>query len=233
MEIAELMTIVRSDYLDDEASGYLWSDAFLLRSFAEAERQACLRSNLIYDDAMITTLAAGTASYTLSSKLTSIERVYLSNGTVCTHKSMESLDYGYPTWRTDTYIGDNAVNFCVKGRKLRLSPSPSVDDVALTLTIEGYRLPLESTVDAGYEPEIPEAYHHDLIYWVLHEAYKKQDADTYGQEKTNDYLNRFNMTFGLPLSAGALANRLEQPKTLSFTPAAYVSHAVEDEDEDW
>jgi len=49
MQIADLITIARQDYLYDVAQPYRWSDEFLCRSFLEAERQSCNRWNLIFD----------------------------------------------------------------------------------------------------------------------------------------------------------------------------------------
>jgi hypothetical protein len=50
MIASDLITILREDFLYDVAQPYRWSDAFLLRSLIEAERQAASRWNLIFDN---------------------------------------------------------------------------------------------------------------------------------------------------------------------------------------
>ena len=39
MDIADLITSVRTDYLDDSIAGELWDNNFMFRAFTEAQRQ--------------------------------------------------------------------------------------------------------------------------------------------------------------------------------------------------
>lgn len=280
MNVADLITILREDYLDDEASGNLWSDAFLLRALAEAEKQACNRCDMLYDDSTVAItqipLKDGTSSYTMSSKITAIERIEF-NGREVTGKSKQELDRSNPNWRSLTGIVGVDVNYTVNGRNIRFTPAPigSKDAIFVqadvptgniavgdtwwdtdraklyrhngttwvatptatlrTVYLEVYRLPYETQIDESYEFEIPEEYHHDLIYWALHEAYKKQDADTFDQEKADYYLARFDQTFGKPVSAGVRMRQLQGNKVTTVRPSAYVRprHSASYDDDEW
>lgn len=275
MNIGELMDIVRADYLDDANSGHLWPDTFLLRSFREAERQACNRANLLFDDStrQLTQikLLDGKASYPLSQKVNVIQYVGL-GGVQIHQKSEEELNRKFPAWRTLTGLTKACPWFLVRGRNIRFVPTPtasqdatfvqdgvplggvdalgdavpllagdtwyntatavlSVFDGAVwtanpnavlgVVQLEIFRAPLVECVDESYEPEIPEAYHRDLIYWVLHEAYKKQDGDTFNQERADYFLARFTQVFGDYVPAKVRLNQLEQDNSLTVRPAAY------------
>lgn len=279
MNVADLITILREDYLDDEASGYLWSDAFLLRALAEAEKQACNRCDMLYDDSSTEVqinLKHNVASYTLSPKITAIERVEFNSREVI-GKSKQELDRSNPSWRSLTGIVGVDVNYVINGRNIRFTPVPhgskdaifvqadtptanvdtgdtwwDTDSATLyryngtgwvvspnatlrTVYMECYRLPYETQIDEDYEFEIPEEYHHDLIYWALHEAYKKQDADTFDQEKADYYLARFDQTFGKPVSAGVRMHSLQGNKVLTARPHAYVRPvtSADSDDDEW
>ena len=106
MQIKDLIETVRCDYLEDtNQEKYLWSDHSLLRKFTEAERQACNRGNLIYDDSTPQytqiKLVDGKASYGFDHKLTVIDKIFI-NGLEVEKKSKDELDRTNPTWRTDS-----------------------------------------------------------------------------------------------------------------------------------
>ncbi len=77
--------------------------------------------------------------------------------------------------------------------KLRLVRIPEADDTLL-LVVE--RLPLEvleTEVDDDPVPqlEIRRDYHLDLLLWMKHLAYSKQDADTFDKERAADMADMF------------------------------------------
>ena len=274
MNISQLIEIVRTDYLDDNARK-LWSDDFFLRAFLEAERQASSRSKLIYDDSSSEytsiPLTDGKYSYTLSQKINWIEYLGI-DGVEVKVKSKRELDRTVPTWRTLRGIKGNPVNAIIRGRQLRLSPYPdaSLDatyiqsdtpssastgetwydstnellyvyssgwtlspNAALgTLSLECFRGPEVDSINLSYEPEIPAEFHRDLIYWVLHEAYKKQDSDSFDQERGDYYLARFVEIFGRLVPAEVRLNLLEEDKSLILRPIAYTAtQTIDDSDE--
>lgn len=223
MNRLELIRKVREDYLDDVSDnpdqsdeGLNWSDSFLARALAEAEFEACRRTDLIYDDstAAVTqiTLVSGTAGYTLSSKITKIENVVY-NDAPLEHKTEEGLaaENG-ADWRADT--GEPA-SYIIKGKTIRFYPVPTDDEATDIVYLEVYRLPLKSFVDA---PEIPEEYHEDLCSYAAHLAWKRRDEDTYDPKKVVEMMMEFNEAFGPPVNARVREHQKRSPKTLRFRP---------------
>jgi len=225
MFISTLIDTVRQDYTrDNNSDKFAWDDKSLFRKFTEAEKQACNRANLIYDDSNTEytqiTLVSGQASYSLSPKLTVIENIIF-DGNVIVKKTKEEIDRLTPTWRTDTTLTGNVIYAIVSGRTIRFNRVPDATDAGKIIYLEVYRLP---DVDISYlaqEPEIPEEHHRDLIYWVLHECYKKQDLDAFDKEEPDYNLSRFNQIFGEPVSAKVRQHQLENPKSTLIRPVSY------------
>lgn len=237
MNIGQLITTVRTDYLDDSVSGYLWDDAFMYRSFTEAERQACNRQFLIFDDSTSAyteiTLASGTTTYDVSQKVNKIEAVIFDD-VQADRVSKHEIERTTPTWRSLTGMTGKPIQYVMRGHKIRFIPSPDADDDGKTVYMEVFRLPAADVTASDYVPEIPEEYHRDLIYWVLHEAYKKQDADTFQQEKADYYLARFTEVFGEYIPAEVRLNQMEQDRSLTLRPVAYTTKLTQtSDDDDW
>lgn len=236
MRVKDILDTARYDYLDDsESARFEWDDSSMLRKINEAQRQACNRANLLFDDSSTEhakiTLVNGRVSYALSSKLTVIEKVIF-DGNVLEKRTPEQLDAEQPTWRTDTGMTDKAVYYMIRGRKIRFSRIPDATDAGKVISLEVYRLPDADIVSTYEEPEIPEENHLDLIYYVLHLCYKKQDADTFNQERSDYYLARFTEIFGPYVSAKVRQHQFESPVVMSFIPKAYNGASAE-ETEDW
>ncbi len=237
MLVSELITSVREDYLDDkaDATNYLWPDKAMLRYFTEAERQACNRANLIYDDSTTAytriTLVSGQSSYAIDPKVTVIENIIF-DGKYITKKTKEDMDVLSPTWRTDSGMAGKTIYAVISGRKLRVSPVPDATDAGGYIYLEVYRLPDSSITYTHQEPEIPEENHRDLIYWVLHECYKKQDADTFNQERSDSFLARFNQIFGQPVSVLVRQHQFESPRSLILAPSSYTKTVDSGVDDD-
>ena len=233
MEISDLITIIREDYLDDTFSGwesatdlekedqFLWSDKALFRYLTEAQRQACNRSDFLFDDSTFyVTLVAGSPSYSISASITRIEQVSLYGKTVA-HKSKIQLESEHPGWRTDSGISGKAASYVIRGRKLRIYPIPDAVDAGEIISLDTYRLPLESIISTSDELEIPEEYHRDLIWWVLHEAFSKQDADSYDKDKSLRYLAQFDQVFGPVIDSRVRLHQLQEDKYAQFTAIDY------------
>ena len=226
MLIKDLITTVREDYLHDiNEDAYLWSDKRLMRAFTEAERQVCNRGDYIYDDTTPQytkiTLVSGQASYSIDPKVTVIENIIF-DGDLIERKSKPDMDVLQPTWRTDTTMTGNVIYAIISGRKIRFNRIPDADDDGLFVYLEVYRLPESDITNSYQSPEIPEENHRDLIYWVLHECYKKNDADGMNLEKSDYFLARFNEIFGVPVSAKVRQHQLENPRSLTIRPSPYI-----------
>ena len=230
MNIGQLIDIVRFDYLDDNPDGdvkkYLWDDEFMFRAFTEAERQACNRQNLLFEDSVDEytkiNLVDGKSTYDIPQKVTCIEYVGFED-TVISRQSKHEVERNNPAWRTLTGMTGKVINYVVRGHKIRFIPSPDTDDAGKKVSLEIFRLPDLDLTNLSSVPEIPEEYHRDLIYWVLHEAYKKQDSDRFDQERSDYFLGRFSQVFGEYISAEVRLNQMQQRKSLHLRPQRYTS----------
>ena len=243
MEITDLITVLREDYLDDTFSGwetateaekndqFLWTDAFLLRSLTEAQRQACNRTDFLFDDSTFSvTLVSGNPSYNIDKRITFIDEVTF-DGAKVAHKSREEFQRLHPTWRVDTGMTDKSTEYIMRGHKLRIYPIPDAVDAGKLLTFDVYRLPLENISSTRDALEIPDEYHRDLIWWVLYEAYSKQDADGYDKTRAHQYLAQFEQAFGTYVPSGVRLNQMQENQSLTIRPVNYLTSA--DSDEDW
>ena len=222
MRVRDLVSIIREDYLNDvKAQKYLHSDASLLRKFSEAEKQACSRADLIFDSTTSEfsriTLVSGVSAYNFSSKIISIGDVVYT-GKVLEKRSRDGLDRDFPFWRTDAGLTNFDISYCISGRSIQLNRIPADVEAGTYLYLEVYRLPSVSLQDLNQEFEIPEEHQRSLIYWVLHECYKKQDSDIFDQDKSDYYLARFTQEFGRPISAIQRQHNLESTATSQIFP---------------
>lgn len=235
MLASELIAIVREDYLDDAIQPYKWSQAGLLRKLTEAERQACNRANLLYDDTTATltqiTLVDGQSTYSLSNTLTTIENIILDDKYII-KSTKETLDSILPSWRTDTGMTNKTCYAVIQGRTIKFIPEPDANDADKIVYLECYRLPVNAIEDADQEFEIPVEFHRDLIWWVLHECYRQQDSDMFNQEKSDYFLNKFNQIFGEPVSAKVRQHQFENPRSLTIRPVSYLAKKTT-VDDDW
>lgn len=229
MMIEELIEIVRTDYLDDTISKKLHDDNFMLRSFSEAQRQACNRWECLFDNTTdsITrfVIASDKDVYQLDRRILRIDRCLLNDKEI-EQRSIEEMDRTDPGWRLYTGLTNKQPLFVVRGRGLRLIPSPALADDGGELRIEVYRLPIvERFTDIHEIPEIPSEFHRDLIWWVLGEAYSKRDEDVLDEETgmrtSSRYFSRFEDVFGPYVSANTRKVQLEQPRSVVIRPEEY------------
>lgn len=246
MEISELITILREDYLDDTFSGwedasqverddqFLWSDKALLRYINEAQKQACNRTDFLFDDEeFIIALVAGSPSYSIDQKIISIEQVTFDDRITAKHRSKISFQTDNPGWRTDEGMEGKELSFIIRSRKLRIHPIPDASDAGKLLTLDTYRLPLDTITSASDELEIPEEFHRDLILWVLYEAYLKQDAETYDPKKSAGYLAQFNLKFGIPVPSEVRLNQLQEEGSSVIGPIDYMGASDDNSTNVW
>ena len=245
MNITDLITIIREDYLDDTFSGwqtatqtekddqFLWSDAALLRYINEAQRQACNRSNFLYSNSTFNiTLQSGINTYTISPKITQVDMIVYNNKPVV-HMSKDDFERTYPEWRTTTGIGTNDAIWLMRGRTLQIHPIPDAVDNGSILYIESYHLPLNDIVSDQDVLVIPEEYHRDLIWWVLYEAYSKQDADSYDKERGLGYLQKFEYVFGEYIPSEVRINQMQESNSMIMRPIDYMKGHRSYYDPDW
>ncbi|MCK5610044.1 hypothetical protein KAR91_49680, partial [Candidatus Pacearchaeota archaeon] len=83
--------------------------------------------------------------------------------------------------------------------------------------------PATGTITAAISdsPEIPEEYHMDLIEWICHLAYLKQDGETEELGRSDMYEAKFTQKFGPKLSAITESNRRRKPRNKSLRPKEF------------
>lgn len=71
MTTTELISLARTQFLDDSITPYKWSDTYLAQLLTLAQREACRRASLILDKTTQTSanVASGTATDTIANKL--------------------------------------------------------------------------------------------------------------------------------------------------------------------
>lgn len=218
MNLCQLVESVRNDCLDDKAKEYLWDDGFMLRSFTEAQRQACNRTNFIYDELQVT-LVENSAIYDVPPEITQIVNLVF-EGNVMDKASLASLDKWTPTWRTEAGMAGKTCRYAVMGNRIRFVPSPAAADGGLSVTIECYVQPSDVFTAMSNVPSIPEEFHRGLNNWVLYEALSKRDVDTF-DIKAKEYLTLFNMEFGEYVPGQVRQHQLENGLPLTLLPFNY------------
>lgn len=243
MTADELILICRTDYLAVDSAHFdgeddaTTSESFMIRSLNEAQRQACNRMNLIYDDtsaATSITLSDGTAVYSIDPKVVYVEDMRFDDLPVKL-VTKEEVDRLLPNWRTLTGMTGKCVYATRRDRNLRFIPAPDAGDDGKTVEIECWRMPLASEEMTALtdSPIISEQYHHDLVYWVLYQMFLRLsgvESKLYGMAQ--EYRRMFDEAFGNFISSEVRFNQDESPKILTLRPASYTGSSWRG-DTDW
>lgn len=200
MQLSELLSAWRLR-VHDLRPRYLWSDDEGKRFANEAVNEAAERAKLIFDatsDEVCRIVGrASVASYELHASLIELTCVRF-DGKTLTGTSRSALDQTRgTTWREATgapshYIAD------LEAHTLLLVGIPPE---AKTITLEGYRLPLEPMVANDDEPEIAEKHHYGLIEWMAALSYRKEDTETFDAKAADIADRNFTRIFGPKTSA--------------------------------
>lgn len=217
MTLKELIAELRSQ-LDDSAEPFLWSDAELTGYLNDAERQACERALLIYDDAPSAltklTLKTGRARYPINPLILSVERVVpelAANDRFICQRTLDWLDENLGRWQEQTGKPSHFVDLV---RTLLFVGIPSVDENVI-LTV--YRLPLEPMEGNDDEPEIQPQHHLRLMNWAMHRAYLKRDSDTFDKNRAALHDSLFAADFGMRDNANVMRlKRRKRDTTVRF-----------------
>lgn len=225
MTPAELIQILRADYLDDASDAvdpelvYRWSDSYLLREIATAQRQACYRQDLrhLFDDSTAEicqiTLVADQHAYALDSRILRIHQARLDDQPL-RHVTQARLEAERPAWRS----GSSGVpsEFFVTRRRLTLIPAPNDDLDGETLQLDVWREPLlapgmNDDIEWPHEPE-------QLAHWVAYRAFSRPDPDSIQSDLAQQHLLLFERAFGAEVPAQARAELLAYPNDLQLVP---------------
>ena len=199
MNLEQLIQQFRVDSDDTVTNPPLWADEWIAAWLTEAQAEAAIRGRLLYEAANAAVcqiaVAANTATHDLHKSL--FELVHLrfqatgaTTSSVVTIKAREELDRIRPGWRDETGTPRHAVQ---DDTRITLVPRP---EVAGTLHVEGYRVPLKALANDTDKPEIHEAHHRHLVHWALHRAFTKPDSETIDPTRAATAEAAFTRYFG-------------------------------------
>ena len=216
MNLEQLIQQFRVD-ADDLIEPHFWDAEWIAAWLTEAQAEAAVRGRLLYEAANAAVcqiaVAANTATHDLHKSL--FELVHLrfqatgaTTSSVVTIKAREELDRIRPGWRDETGTPRHAVQ---DDTRITLVPRP---ELAGTLHVEGYRVPLKALENDTDKPELNESHHRHLVHWALHRAFSKPDADGFDATRASSAEAAFTRYFGQrPDSDLRRATRSDVPQT--------------------
>lgn len=220
MTAAELLAIIRADYLDDALEPHNWSDAFLYREIGRAQQEACWRGDLRHffdtstSDICEVSVTAGIRAYALDPRILRIQTARLGT-VVLEHTTQAALDERAFNWRGATY--GSVSRFFINGRTLYFDYLPT----AATLYLEVWRSPLlvpsEIETEADEELEWTDS-QEDLAHWVAFRAYSRRDEDTHNQQAALEHRAMFDSVFGEEVKPRERLDLLRYPEYLDMGP---------------
>ena len=240
MNRAALIATFRRDVADEDEP-FLWGADDAQTYLDDAINEAADRARLLRDsttpEICEVTIAAGTHTYPLDSRILSVIRAKLDLGRrPLDLTSTVALDRGIGASSSDARVRSNygwtgtsyglawesltgtptriAIDAQASGWTARLVPAPTVSD---TLRLQVYRLPLDSLTEDDDEPEINSRLHIRLVDWMKHLAYSKQDTETRNDKKAEMFANLFTSAFGERIDANVRrAQRDRHPAVVAF-----------------
>ena len=216
MNLEQLTAQFRVD-ADDLTEPHFWAAEWIATWLTEAQAEAAIRKRLLYEASNPAVcqiaVAANAATHDLHKSL--FELVHLrfqatgaATSSVVTIKAREELDRIRPGWRDETGTPRYAVQ---DDTRITLVPRP---EVAGTLHVEGYRVPLKALENDTDKPELNESHHRHLVHWALHRAFSKPDAETIDPTRAATAEAAFTRYFGpRPDSDLRRATRSDVPQT--------------------
>ena len=198
MNLEQLTAQFRVD-ADDLTEPHFWEAEWIATWLTEAQAEAAIRKRLLYEASNPAVcqiaVAANAATHDLHKSL--FELVHLrfqatgaATSSVVTIKSREELDRIRPGWRDETGTPRYAVQ---DDTRITLVPRP---ELAGTLHVEGYRVPLKALASDTDKPELHEAHHRHLVHWALHRAFSKPDSETIDPQRAAAAEAAFTRYFG-------------------------------------
>ena len=198
MNLEQLTAQFRVD-ADDLTEPHFWEAEWIATWLTEAQAEATIRKRLLYEasNPAICQIAvlADTATHDLHKSL--FELVHLrfqatgaTTSSVVTIKAREELDRIRPGWRDETGTPRHAIQ---DDTRITLVPRP---ELAGTLHVEGYRVPLKALENDTDKPELHEAHHRHLVHWALHRAFTKPDSETIDPQRAATAEAAFTRYFG-------------------------------------
>lgn len=226
MNVSRLLEIIRIK-TDDALNGTSDADCLfktneLLYYINNAMREVTFRGGMLFKQTYNISLLTGISEYKVprgiylvsqildenKNQLSKIQEVDFNQAYLSSYNDNFANDTVSRNWRTDTNDLPYAYLQNLTNNKLVFYPIPSKDSI---VSVRGLYLNDELGAGDTIPTAISEIYQPDLIYWVLYEAYGKQDADVYDANLSTKNFNRFEETFGQKLTAEQFKEMLEFP----------------------
>ena len=196
MIVERLETLYKTRFQDKEDQLRVIDSDEFLELINEAQAEAAIRADLIYDSTSsfcTIPVKAGVTTYKLDSKIYGVPyaRLIDSDGHVYKLEGVHRDDYSSlePSVFSKVKRPDHYRHF---GRFIDLINVPDAD---YTLKLETYRLPIDLT-DSSSTPEIEEIHQRGLLNWVLYRAYELPDEDSSNPKKAGEHLALFTRQYG-------------------------------------
>jgi len=187
--------------ITDTALPCLWSDEEVYAFMDDAQKQFCRLTGGISDatsDITQISVDAGEEFVAIDPRVLKIRYAKrLSDNQALALWNFEDMnqpsdldDYGMKqTMKFDDKTGPiKGLILGMERHKVRCMPIP---EVAETIALIVYRIPLLPVTETSQELEIEEQHHQYLVYWMMKLAYEKQDAEAFDRGKANEMEKKF------------------------------------------
>lgn len=221
MEVSALLAEYRRR-ADDRVPEYYVGDEEAMQLASEAEREACMRANLIFDDATegvaVYDIASGQSALKVSSLVWHIEHATFSpsGGGRPRTVRLTGIDWLRQQCGADgreaTYVEALAH---VERTEVRLFPLPRVAGI---LRLQIYRLPQFALESLSDEPEIAEEHHDGLVDWMLYRTWSAKDSEQEDPARAAQALADFTARFGERPTADVMRRRRERRRVTTRAP---------------
>lgn len=214
MDLAQLITEYRIQ-ADDQSTPPRTTDETLAIYASDAEKEACERSNLLFDDSDTDNLTVfaigadqGVVSLSMLTRRIDSAQFTSSVGGRAVNLRITGIDEigDRADWRTESCSRPSLIAQ-VRQNEARLFPIPHT---AGTLRLSMYRLPLYAMEDENDEPEIHEQHHIGLVDWMLYRTFISKDGENEDPARANAALDRFTERFGKRPNASTFRKQYER-----------------------
>lgn len=173
MLVSEIQTRVK-DIFGDTAQAQI-TDAMILNWINDGQLDICRKSECLEGTAPAVNIVAGTDQYAYPADFIKEQRL-LVNGIKLTRLTLQSIDVLFPD-RASTPVTGNSLYYYHYSRKFNLYPIPG-SAITNGLVVWYIRSAVILTA-SGQTPEIPTAFHEDIVRFCLWKAFE-QDQDWAG-----------------------------------------------------
>lgn len=200
MEVSALLDEYRRR-ADDRVEPYFVDEPTAIAYLAEAEREAAMRANLLYDTqtpqvAVYEGVEAGQQILTLSPLVYRIDAASWQPASAGRARTvqLQGIDWirDQCEWRTRVASYVEALAHLERSQA-HLYPIPSGGG---TLSLAVYRLPMFELEDLSDEPEIAEEHHLGLIDWAIYRTFSIKDMEVEDPQRAGNALAAFTERFG-------------------------------------